>query len=476
MFKKISTKILLVHWLFLGVAFGGSILLYSIFLPAYYGHYKDKQIMEAYKDIGELDLSDLEEDHYVLFSDYEKENLIFTIADENMQSAYTTRTPGGSAIHRDIEMRIDDFSREPKVIERESKLTESIKLLGILRQNGTDYYVCIKDKVWNIYASFTITQRFLVTMFLITLLVGSILMFLLSRYIVRPIEEVSAIAGKVANKDFSQIAVQNGEYLEINQLAESINSMSEQLKNGYAQIERNQKRFLTQNVREERMEKSRKEFVANISHELKTPLMVISSQFEMLQHTKSEADQKYYCESIQEEISKMSDMIGGLLDVTVMEHHMESMEKKSLNMKDVVEYMIMKYSGIFKKKQIELEVILDEECVVLGDRDYIEQALGNYIMNAFQHTDIGGKIRITMKRREKSVWIGVYNEGEQISEREREDIWQSFYMGGSDHKSLENYSNVGLGLYLVKSVIEMHHGEYGMENIENGVEFWFTLA
>jgi len=313
-------------------------------------------------------------------------------------------------------------------------------------------------------------------MFLITLLVGSILMFLLSRYIVRPIEEVSAIAGKVANKDFSQIAVQNGEYLEINQLAESINSMSEQLKNGYAQIERNQKRFLTQNVREERMEKSRKEFVANISHELKTPLMVISSQFEMLQHTKSEADQKYYCESIQEEISKMSDMIGGLLDVTVMEHHMESMEKKSLNMKDVVEYMIMKYSGIFKKKQIELEVILDEGCVVLGDRDYIEQALGNYIMNAFQHTDIGGKIRITMKRREKSVWIGVYNEGEQISEREREDIWQSFYMGGSDHKSLENYSNVGLGLYLVKSVIEMHHGEYGMENTENGVEFWFTLA
>ena len=169
----------------------------------------------------------------------------------------------------------------------------------------------------------------------------------------------------------------------------------------------------------------------------------------------------------------MTDMVGGLLNISVLEHQMDSMVQKHLDMKEVIEYSIMRYDGLVKKKMIHLEQFIEEGCYVFGDQEYIEQAINNYLMNAFEHTEFGGNIRVTLKKQQEDIRVGVYNTGKPIDKADIERIWNSFYT--TKKKKSGTFSNVGVGLYIVQSVITMQNGQYGVENLPKGVEFWFTL-
>ncbi len=476
MLKKISIRMVLIQWIFLAIVMGGSMLLYSIFLPSYYNHLKKNQILEAYSDIKELDLTNLVEEDYTMFTGYEKENLNFTIADAKMNAIYTSRSDEVSTIYKNIEMRIDVFDKNPTVIERNSKLVESARILGIITQNNKDYYVCIKDRAANFFFSMDLTIKFLGYMFMLTVLTGSLIMIFLSRRLAKPIEHVAAVADKIARRDFEEKAEEDGEYHEVNNLAKSINSMSSQLQQYIGQMEEGKKQLLNQNIRQERMEKARKDFIAKMSHELKTPLTVISSQAEMLEYIDSKEDRQYYLDSIQEEINTMAEMVSGLLDATIMEHRMENIIEKVFDLRKTIKYLVMKYDSLFIKKKIKVEIDYDSDCYICGDSEYIEQAVNNFIMNAFEHAEIGGRIAITLQSCNGNIRLGVFNEGKQIPSDEMEKIWNEFYMKNAQANNLEaNLAHAGLGLYIVKSIITMHGGKFGVENLADGVEFWFTL-
>ena len=467
--KKISIRIFLVQWLCLIIMIICGALCYEILFPVYYGILKDKQIQEAYLDIEDLDLANLED--YSVFTDYEEEGLIFTIADENMNPVYTTRENSRASVYRNIEMKLENFSKSPQLIVRDSKLKETTKLRVILTQNAIDYYVVIKDNIIGKGVA-EISEQFLIIVFGIIFSVGSIIMMLYSRRITRPIERFADITEKISEQKFEERAEENSEYKELNRLAKGINRISEQLQQSIGQVDESRNRQLRQNVRQERMEKLRKDFIASVSHELKTPLAVISSQAEMIEYV-GEEERKYYLSSIQEEIQKMSGLVSRLLDTTAMEHHMENMLQKTLNMKEVMEYILVKYDGLAKKKKLHVESFLAEDCVVYGDREYMEQAVGNYMMNAFEHTEIGGSIRVTLRKQDKDVRVGVYNTGKQIPTEDMMHIWNGFY--SKTQKNMEGLSHAGLGLYIVQSVVTMHNGKYGVENLPEGVEFWFTI-
>ncbi len=472
MTNRLSTKMLFLHCLFAIFVLGGSVLLCSVFMPVYYERLEERKIMQAYSDIGELDLSALEERDYALLLSYEDENLSFYIADGDMTPIYST-ADSESAIHRNIIMKLEKFSYDPEVVSNNGKLVESVKLRGILTQDGRDYYVAIKDFAAG-ERSITIVEKFYVVVFLLVLLPISIPMLFLLRHFFKPVDKLVRVSAQMAKGNYEEKAQEDGTYAELNQLAKSINQMSKQLLSQTEQMEEGRKQLLNQNVRQERMEKLRKDMIANISHELKTPLAVISNQVEMLQYTKD--DSEYYIASIQEEVVKMSDMVSRILDSSVMEHQMENMVQKRLDMKEVIEYIAMKYEGLAKKKKLHIETFLSEDCYVYGDREYIEQAVNNYMMNAFEHTDFGGNIRITLKRQETSIRVSVYNEGRQIPKEELGHIWSSYYRNRTEPKYERNgFSHAGLGLYIVQNAVTMHGGAYGVENVSAGVEFWFTL-
>ena len=151
---------------------------------------------------------------------------------------------------------------------------------------------------------------------------------------------------------------------------------------------------------------SQREFVANISHELKTPLAVVSSQVEMLEIAGDKIDRSYYYSSIHEELDKMSRMVGELLDFSMLDNQMSSMEMSRVNVSEMIEYLLLRYDAMFRKNEIKVEQEIEKNCFAYGNRMYLERAVNNYLMNAFQHTEQGKRIRITLKKEKKADTYG----------------------------------------------------------------------
>ena len=469
MIRHINIKFFLSQWFFLVLMAACGVLCYQIFFPIYYEYVKNAQVLDAYMDIEDLDLAHL--DDYSVFVDYEEMGLAFTIADADMNPVYTTRGDSEYAVYRNIEMKRSDFSKSVQIIKRNSRQREVTKLRMILTQDGIDYYIAIKENIHG-SAGGEASQRFLIIVFLSIFALGSIVLLIFSGYLTKPIIKLTKVAGQIAERDFSQKASERHGLLGLNVLAENINRISEQFEQSIGQVDETRDCQLRQNMRQERMEKLQKQFIANVSHELKTPLTVISSQAEMIAYV-GEEERKAYLASILEEVDKMSSLVSGLLNTTVMEHHMDNMLQKELDMKEVMEYIILKYDGLAKKKKLHMDAFLSEDCMIWGDREYVEQAVNNYMMNAFEHTEIGGSIRVTLRREQGVVRVAVFNTGKQIPTGELMHIWSGFYT--RSQKGTNVSSHAGLGLYIVQSVVTMHHGKCGVENLPEGVEFWFAI-
>ncbi len=470
--KQTSVKLFLIQWFFLVITAISGFLIYKMLFPLYYDHLKNTQIHNAYLDIAELDLNCL--DDYSIFRNYEQEGLSFVIADEDMDSVYTTGEDSEYLVYLNVERKLNEFSKSVQILNRDSRQKEVAKLRVILTQEDMDFYVVIKDSKYGggITGKAEVSRYFLVVIFVLVFGIDSLFTLFLSGYLTKPVERIALITEKIANRDFTVKADENSKFQEVRHLAKSVNELSSMLQQSIGQIDESKDRQLRQNVRQERLEKMRKDFIANVTHELKTPLAVISSQAEMLEYVEGE-DREYYLASIQEEVQKMSGLVSGLLDTTVMEHHMDNMIKKALNMKEVMEYIILKYDGLAKKRKVHIESFLAEDCIICGDRDYVEQAVDNYMMNAFDHTEMGGSIRVTLRKSQRDIRLGVYNTGKQIPVEELVHIWNGFY--SKNRKENGELSHAGLGLYIVQSVVTMHNGKYGVENLPEGVEFWFTI-
>ena len=218
--------------------------------------------------------------------------------------------------------------------------------------------------------------------------------------------------------------------------------------------------------------------MANISHELKTPLAVVSSQVEMLEIAGDKIDRSYYYSSIHEELDKMSRMVGELLDFSMLDNQMSSMEMSRVNVSEMIEYLLLRYDAMFRKNEIKVEQEIEKNCFAYGNRMYLERAVNNYLMNAFQHTEQGKRIRITLKKEKKQIRMEVYNDGAQIKEEQMEHIWDSFYTTSQKKKPVTSENevrNIGLGLFVVRKIVDKHKGSCGAKNMENGVLFWLQL-
>ena len=149
-----------------------------------------------------------------------------------------------------------------------------------------------------------------------------------------------------------------------------------------------------------------------------------------------------------------------------------------VDVSELAKYLLLRYDAIFQKNEIKVEQEIEENCFVYGNRMYLERAANNYLMNAFQHTEQGKRIAITLKKEKKQICLEIYNDGEQIRDDQMEHIWDSFYTTSQKKKPVtsENTArNVGLGLYVVRKIVEKHNGICGAKNLENGVLFWIRL-
>jgi signal transduction histidine kinase len=320
----------------------------------------------------------------------------------------------------------------------------------------------------------SISNSFTAVVGLVTIIITGIWALFISARFTRPITEMSRITKKMSELDFSQ-TLKNDRKDEIGQLSQSINHLSYKLDKAIGELNSRNKQLERDIDHERKLDKMRREFVSNVSHELKTPIFLIQGYAEGLKANVAADEQKrkFYCDVIMEETEKMDFLVKELLDLSQIESGMFPICKTSFNISLLIKDIISKYEPVLKEKSIHVGMDMEEELTADADPVRMEQVIVNLMNNAVDHVDDKKVLQLAVKSRGSKIRVSVYNSGQPIPEESLDKIWSSFYK--VDKARTRAFGGTGLGLSIVRAIQEAHGNGYGVSNAKDGVEFWFEM-
>ena len=223
------------------------------------------------------------------------------------------------------------------------------------------------------------------------------------------------------------------------------------------------------------IDEMRKDFLSNVSHELKTPLALIQGYAEGLKEcVNDDAESRaFYCDVIIDESDKMNQMVKKLLTLNQLEFGNEKVEMVRFDIVELIRGVIQSASIIAGQKGIEIHFSYEKPVYVWGEEFKVEEVITNYLTNAINHAEGERRIDVTLEERERVVRISVFNTGATIPEEDLDKIWIKFYK--VDKARTREYGGSGIGLSIVKAIMDSFHQQCGVINHENGVEFWMEL-
>lgn len=289
------------------------------------------------------------------------------------------------------------------------------------------------------------------------LLLGGFLFIVLFSYLIsymttRRIKEIDCVAMEITNNNFEGVLDTKG-HDELSSLSSHINTMSSNLK-------RNIDALNLEIDQVKKMEQLRKEFIAQFTHEIKTPLAIINGNIDLLENVENIDKKDKYIEVINKEIAVINDLVLQMLDLSKLEAKAITLDKKEIDLRELSEDIIDDYEQLLMDKKLKIE-IQGEDVLIVGDRKRIEMVIQNYLSNAIKHAFINSTIKIKIKENEFSI----ENKGKQIDENRIDTIWESFVS--------DDQKGTGLGLAIVRNILELHEMSYGVYNLQGGVEFYF---
>ncbi len=225
----------------------------------------------------------------------------------------------------------------------------------------------------------------------------------------------------------------------------------------------------------EESEKMRKEFISNVSHELKTPIAVIQGYAEGLADDVADdpESRKYYADVIVDEASKMNTMVRQLLALNQLEYGENNMNPERVYLNELISSVVSANEILASQNNVTIKVPDFEDTYVLTDEFFTEQVLTNYLTNAIHYAKNEKVISIKVTDQDKDVRVSVFNTGDPIPADALDHIWEKFYK--VDAARTREYGGSGIGLSVVKAVMDSLKKECGVKNFDNGVEFWFEL-
>lgn len=343
--------------------------------------------------------------------------------------------------------------------------------------NGND--LCIRTPISAIKESLKISNRVLIIVGSISVFVSAVIVSIVSKRFSKPILEISNIAKKMSNLDFSQRYIPSESDDELDELGNSINLMSDKLEETINELRKNNDELERDIKEKSKIDEMRTQFISDVSHELKTPIALIQGYAEGLVENVNNDDEsrKFYAEVILDEADKMDKLVKQLLELMKLEYGKREFNNTKFNITDLIKEVLRKCDVMIKEQNIEAELKVDEKILVFADDFYIEQVITNYITNAIKYSqEVNGKRRIEVNIYDKpdgKVRVCVYNTGKNFSEDEMKNIWGRFYKLDSSRN--RESGGTGIGLSLVKAVMNNYNNDYGVENKEFGVEFYFEL-
>jgi len=382
---------------------------------------------------------------------------------------------GHAGAKRDVLREYDNYMIQ-KTFDPLSK-TFYLESWGFFSDNATIFIMTMPME--SIHESATISNRFLMFVGIVVILAGSILIYFITRHITMPIKRLSELSEKMSNLDFdARYETSRRSTEEIDTLGNSMNVLSERLKTTIGELKEANAQLKKDIDEKVQIDEMRKEFIANVSHELKTPIALIQGYAEGLVEGMAEdkENRDYYCGVIMDEAGKMNRMVRQLLTLTALEFGGERLSVERFDLTELIASVISSSGVLLKQNELTVDFDGKEPVYVMGDEFKIEEVITNYLTNAIHHVGGGEKkiqIRIDHRRDGKEVCVEVFNTGNPIPDEALPNLWTKFYK--VDKARTREYGGSGIGLSIVKAIMEMHHKACGVKNHENGVEFWFTL-
>lgn len=474
--------------IFIGVMAGTFLccgLVNALFLEEYYLNNKKETVVGAYSILNQ-GFREGREDEEDFISQLDlicsTDNIsVFVMDNSGAPRLYTNRD------YQILKQKLYNYifgidSREVTVLNREENYTlresrdyltqaDYLEVIGTL---DTGEPFIMQTALESIRESAAISNRFFLYIAFVAVAVSSLLIWWLSRRISEPVLELTDISRRMTELDFDAkftSDVQN----EIGVLGHHINQLSETLEKTISELKTANNELQKDIERKTQIDEMRKEFLSNVSHELKTPIALIQGYAEGLKECiNDDAESRdFYCEVIMDEAGKMNTMVKNLLSLNQLEFGNDVVTMERFDITALIRNVLNSSKILMNQKEIHLIFKETEEISVWADEFKIEEVVTNYISNAINHCEFDKVIEVKIVKETDTVRVSVFNTGRPIPEEDLDKIWQKFYK--VDKARTREYGGSGIGLSIVKAIMESLHRECGVQNYDNGVEFWFEL-
>lgn len=450
----------------------------SIVFDRFFSSSQNEIFSNIYKEINRLDNVDVKSDEFnKIINMCRNSNCTIEVYDtstnKRLYSPYKYESDIFST--KNSKKIFDDIIGDKNGITVDSSMEEQNTINAL---NGLqNAYSLVIRKTENIYMlvqtqTITMTQYKQTLMFallwclFLSSFIGIIPAYILSRKMLNNITVVKDVAKKLSKNDFSQKCSES-RFNEFSELGVYINQMADSLKSQMDEIEDKNRVLESDIIKRKEVEESQKEFISNVSHELKTPISIVSGYAEGIKYglVTTDDERNKYCDTIISECGRMRDIVKQLLDLSSIEHNEFNIEINNISL--LVKSLQERFSTRYPNRNFIFNY--DDELYSIFDYDEIEKVLSNYIENAIKYSADDIKINVNDV---EFIHIGVISNG-VIEEEDREKIWDRFYRADKSHKRSEN--STGLGLSIVKATMEKHKMPYGLNILHDSVEFYIEL-
>lgn len=319
-----------------------------------------------------------------------------------------------------------------------------------------------------------VANQFYINVGVILMMLGVIMTGFIASKITRPIVELAAVSKKMSNLEFD-VKYTGKSKDEVGVLGESMNEMSTVLEKTISELKAANNELKKDIEKKTEIDELRKEFISNVSHELKTPIAIIQGYAEGLKESVNDdaESRNFYCDVIVDEAAKMNRMVKKLLTLNQIEFGNVSAEYERFDIVQIIDNILNQTEILLTEKGATVDFDNRRSVYVWTDEFQIEEVLTNYISNAINHLDNEKIIKIGVVQNKELVRVTVENTGEYIPEESLSRIWEKFYK--VDKARTREYGGSGIGLSIVKAIMDSIHMKCGVRNTEKGVEFWFEV-
>lgn len=459
-------------------------MVYMLFLEKYYLRTKTEVLYQAYlsiKEAGESNSYASREFLQQLEDVCNRNNIAAYVMDDESKMKYVS-TNGGELLQmrlygyllgyhdykNDKIMREDEDFRMQRSMQGESGYLEIYGRLS----SGTTFIM--STPLESIKENAHLANRFFFYVATIGTIIGGIIIWLVARRITKPILGLNEISERMVHLDFDA-KYEGNDKNEIGILGENMNKLSQSLEETISELKSANNELRRDIEKKDKIDEMRREFLSNVSHELKTPIALIRGYAEGLQEGIGDDPESkdFYCSVIVDEAIKMNQIVQKLLSLNQLEFGREVAQMERFDLTTLIGNALSQGKVLAQKEGITIEMEEYPPYHVWADAYMTEEVFQNYLSNAFHYCTGEKRIRVSLQRREDKIRISVFNTGDPIPEESLPYLWDKFYK--VDKARTREYGGSGVGLSIVKAIMESMNQQYGVENLKDGVLFWFEL-